>query len=146
MTDQPTTEPAERRCQWCDAIAPAKATHCPSCAAALPLEGDLDELAVPGVTTLDPELALYKKQPLRIPGGSPSQGLAAGAIGAAAAGGPGGLLALGALAAVAANEYRSAGSGGRSIDPDRIGQPSTPALEIAKRLQQKQAEESDPKP
>ena len=146
MTDNADRQPAERRCQWCDTPAQPTVTHCAACGAALPTEG-ADDLAVPGVTKLDPELEIYSRQPLRIPTGSPTQRIAGGAVGAAvAAGGPAGLLALGALAAVAANEYSSAAHSQREAQLDRLGQPSQPILDMARRLQQAQARGTPPPP
>jgi hypothetical protein len=133
MTDEPVRPIS---CQWCSVVAAADATHCAACGAALPLAGPVQELRIPGVTDVDPELKLYGTRPLRIPTGSPTQALAGRAIGAAAIGGPGAILALGALAAVAANELGNASQGGRrdgsALEP---GQPSETALELARRMQ-----------
>lgn len=145
MTSDPE-QPTERRCQWCETPAQPTLTHCAACGAALPTKG-ADDLVVPGVTKLDPELEIYARRPLRIPTGSPTQGIAGGAVGTAAAlGGPAGLLALGALAAVAAHEYSSAGQPRREAQLDRLGRPSAPVLEMARRLQQAQAGGTLPPP
>jgi hypothetical protein len=45
-----------RRCPWCSVAAPAGATQCPACGASLAEREDLGGLAIPGVTTVDPEL------------------------------------------------------------------------------------------
>ncbi len=129
-------EPAARVCQWCGASADDAATKCPSCGAALAERESLGGLVVPGVTTVDPALAAYDAQPLRIRGSSPSQGLAGGTVAAAALGGPAGLAALGGLAAVAAVEYLGAGSdqGGSAPALADVGRPSEAALRMAERL------------
>lgn len=140
MTEPPTNKVVVR-CQWCDVDAQPGATHCAGCGAALPLVDSLGEMVVPGVTDVDPDLAIYRNKPLRIPRGSAGQYAATHALGAAAAD-PTGLLALGALAAVAVSEYRAAGQGrpGKEIDPDKVGQPSEPALKMAQQLQRAQAD------
>ena len=80
------------------------------------------ELVIPGVTAVDPALSHVAGRPLHLPGPSPTQGIAGGAIMAAAAGGPAGLAALGGLAAMAAVEYLGAGAhNGKSIDPEAVG-------------------------
>ncbi len=43
-------EPGWRRCAWCEATAPADATTCPACGAALAQRDDLGGLTIPGVT------------------------------------------------------------------------------------------------
>ena len=130
--------PAPRRsCPWCSAPAPAEATHCPACGAALAQRTTIGDLVIPGVTTVDPALQAYASQPLRIPGSSRSQGIAGGAdVAAAAAGGPLGLAALGGLAAVAASEYLGAGrgTGDAGSDAKGVGQPSEAVLREVVRL------------
>ncbi len=137
------TEPASGRpCPWCSAPASAEATHCPACGAALAQRTTIGDLVIPGVTTVDPALQAYARQPLRIPGSSRSQGIAGGAVvAAAAAGGPLGLAALGGLAAVAAAEYLGAGRGtpGASIDAIGVGRPSEAVLQAVKRLDEEAA-------
>lgn len=134
---EPAANASERSCQWCAEVSPATATQCRACGAALVLHDSIGEMVIPGVTDVDPNLKIYANKPLRIPHGSPAQGLAGGAIGAAAMlGGPAGLVALGGLAAVGVSEWRRA-NGGRnagSPDADRWGEPSEPVREMAKRL------------
>lgn len=131
----------ELRCQWCGAEARAKATNCAACGAALPLLETVGDLVVPGVTHLDPELQSYANRPLRIPRGSATESLAPGAVHAAAAlGGPAAVVALGALAVVAAGELRQGGDGRATVPPEKLGEPSEPVLEMARRLRQEEAE------
>jgi hypothetical protein len=49
--------PASRSCPWCSAAAPAEATHCPACGAALAERDSLGDMVIPGVTDVDPALA-----------------------------------------------------------------------------------------
>jgi len=126
-------------CQWCGTAAPAGATTCAGCGAALGQREDLGGLVIPGVTSVDPALQAYDAQPLRIPRSSPTQGLAGGTIAAAAMGGPVGLAALGGLAAVAAVEYLGGKPGG---DPATIGAPSEAALQMVERLNAAAAEDA----
>jgi hypothetical protein len=135
VTDSQAT--AGRSCEWCGAVtADPAATTCSGCGAALAVREDLGGLVIPGVTSVDPGLAAYDAQPLRLTRPSPSQGLAGGAVVAAAAGGPVGLAALGGLAAVAAVEYLGAGSGraGQRTSLDAIGVPSEAARRMVERL------------
>src|SRR5688572_27989355 len=114
-----------RHCAWCSAPAANDAITCTSCGATLAQRESIGDLVVPGVTTVDPALALLAAQPLRLRGPSPTQGLAGGAIGAAVAGGPVGLAALGGLAAVAATEYLATGGGSDpEADLEAVGRPS----------------------
>jgi len=143
------TEPASGRpCPWCSALASPEATQCPACGAALAQRESIGDLVIPGVTTVDPALQAYASQPLRIPGSSRSQGIAGGAVvAAAAAGGPLGLVALGGLAAVAASEYLGAGRGmsGAAVDGTDVGRPSEAVLQALKRLDHEAAEATAPK-
>ncbi len=106
-----------RTCAWCSATAAPEATHCPACGAGLAQRESLGGVMVPGVTDVHPALAALAAQPIRMHGPSPTQGLASGAMVAAAAGGPAGLIAIGGIVAVAAVEYL----GGRN--PDGAGPP-----------------------
>jgi hypothetical protein len=138
---------AGRRCPWCSEPAAAEATHCRACGAALAQRETIGGLVIPGVTTVDPALQAYAAQPLRIPGSSPSQGVAGGAVvAAAAAGGPLGLAALAGLAAVAASEYLGANHGtpGSPADANDIGRPSEAVLQALERLEREAAEPPDP--
>jgi hypothetical protein len=131
------SEPAasSRTCQWCGATSDAAATTCSGCGAALAERDDLGGLVIPGVTAVDPALQAFDAQPLRLVRPSPSQGLAGGAVVAAAAGGPVGLAALGGLAAVAAVEYLGASSGAAQRGAlDQLGQPSDAARMMVERL------------
>ena len=98
-------------CPWCATPAPAGATRCPSCDAALAQRESIGDLVIPGLTSVDPALQDYASRPLHITGPSPSQGVASGAIVAAAAGGPLGLAIIGGSGAVAAAEYMAANRG-----------------------------------
>ena len=100
---------AGRSCSWCSAVAPDEATSCPACRAALAQRESLGDLAIPGVTSIDPALQALDGKPMRIAGPSASQGAASGVMAAAVMGGPIGLVALGGIAAVAAAEYAGAG-------------------------------------
>jgi hypothetical protein len=138
------TEPSDavnaQTCPWCSASASTDATQCPACGAALAQRESIGDLVIPGVTSVDPGLQAYAARPLHISGPSPSQGMAAGGVAAAAAlGGPIGLAAaLGGLAAVAAVEYQGAASrsGGPVVKPDAVGRPSEAALLALERLGQ----------
>jgi len=66
MTDGNETDPS-RECPWCSAPVPPDATHCPACGAALSQRESLGDLAIPGVTTVDPALQAYAAEPLPIP-------------------------------------------------------------------------------
>jgi hypothetical protein len=126
---------AARSCQWCGAAAVATATTCPSCGAGLGERESLGGLVIPGVTSVDPALEAYAAQPLRLPGSSPSQGIAGGSIAAAALGGPVGVAALGGLAAVAAVEYlRAKGTGSEGRPLDDLGTPSEAAVRMVEKL------------
>jgi hypothetical protein len=108
-----------RTCSWCSAVAADEATTCPSCGAALAQRESLGELAIPGVTSVDPALQAIDGKPMRLGGPSPSQGAASGVMAAAVIGGPIGLVALGGIAAVAAAEYAGAGRG-RAGAPENL--------------------------
>jgi hypothetical protein len=132
------------RCQWCDTVsAVPKAIVCANCGAALILRESIEGIGIPGVTEVDPDLALYAKKPLRIPRGSPSEAVAGPAIAAAALGGPAGLVALGALGAVVAKEYSAAGGGSKVPATARLGEPSAPIVEIVNKLNAEAAAAAD---
>ena len=142
-----TAPAAGRSCPWCSALASAEATPPGACGAALAQRTTIGDLVIPGMTTVDPALQAYAAQPLRIPGSSPTQGIAGGAFMAAtAAGGPLGLAALGGLAAVAAAEYLGASRGmaGDAIDPTDVGRPSEAVLQALKRLDDEAATAAAP--
>jgi hypothetical protein len=121
MTD-PAAVPERHTCPWCSAALAADVVRCPSCGAAVREILPMAELVIPGLTAVDPALSHVAGRPLHIPGPSPTQGIAGGAIMAAAAGGPTGLAALGGLAAMAAVEYLGAGAhNGKPIDPEAVG-------------------------
>ena len=126
-----------RRCAWCEAVAPADATRCPECGAALAQREDLGGMIIPGVTGVHPELAAAKDRPLHLTGPSPAQGLAPALIAAAGAPGPAGLAVGAGVVAIAAAEYLgvpSAGRGGR-VDPATVGLPDESAVRMAERLE-----------
>ncbi len=126
-----------RECPWCSGAAEDEASTCPSCGAAMAQRESIGDLAIPGVTTVDPALQDFDKRPLHLRGPSPSQGVASSAIVAAAAGGPIGLAALGGLAAMAAVEYAGAatGPGGERVDPAMVGRPSEAVLQALEHLE-----------
>ena len=119
---------APRTCPWCSASAPADATHCPACGAALAQHEDLGGVVIPGVTGLDPALEAIKDRPIRLKKGSPTQSVGPGAVAAGMLGGPLGLGIVGAIAAVAATEFLAAESdsddGPKSIPLGKVGVPS----------------------
>ncbi len=125
------------RCPWCSVAVHGDATTCPACGAAIAQRESIGDLVIPGVTAVDPALRAYDAQPLHIPGPSPSQGLAAGAVAAAASGGIGGLAVLGGVAAVAAAEYLGARrtDGGPPVDLDHLGEPSEAARLMLERIE-----------
>jgi hypothetical protein len=135
------TDDNESRCAWCSAIAARAATHCPACGAALARRQTIGDLVIPGVTHVDPGLEQYARQPLRIPGASPSQSVAGSMMGAAAAaGGVGAVAGLIGLAAVAATEYRGASRGApTSGQPlEKVGQPSEAVLKMLEQLKEQE--------
>lgn len=134
---------AERRCAWCEATAPATATNCPKCGAALAQREDLGGMVIPGVTAVHPELAAAADRPLHLAGPSPTQGMASGLIGAAMAPGPAGLVVGAGIIAMAASEYLGVPSGGHGerVDPATVGDPGESARRVAERLD---AEERKP--
>jgi hypothetical protein len=138
----PVTEVGEvPRCPWCSAQADAEDTVCSACGATLAQRESIGDLVIPGVTDVAPGLQAAAGRPLRIPGASPSQGVAgATVIAAALAGGPIGLAALGGLGALAATEYGAAAPGSSGSDTDGVdglGRPSEAALRMAEHLVEK---------
>ena len=125
-----TSSDGERHCAWCAAVAGPDDRQCPSCGAALAQREDLGGVVIAGVTGIDPALQGLDGPPMRIPGASPTQGMASGVAVAAAMGGPVALAALGGIAAVAAAEYLGAKrtDGLAPPDLDHLGQPSELAL------------------
>ena len=125
-----------RTCPWCSAVASADATTCPACGAALAQRESLGDVAISGLTAVDPALAAADGRPIRLAGPSPSQGVASGAVAAAMIGGPIGAVAIGGMAAVVAAEYlgaRRPGMGGPE-DLDAVGRPSELARLAAERM------------
>ena len=82
------------------------------------------------------DLEAWDKVPRSLGVDSPSQALAPGAVAGATMGDPTGILGLGALGVVAAQEYLSAGTSGHggSVDLERVGEVSEPALVAKARL------------
>jgi hypothetical protein len=122
-------------CAWCSAAAPIGAAQCPSCGAALAQRESIGDLVIPGLTSVDPALLDADGRPLHIPGASPTQGIASGAMVAAMAGGPVGLAALGGIAVVGAAEYAMAGrprDGAPALDA--VGRPSEVVLQALERF------------
>lgn len=123
-------------CSWCATVAPEGATRCPSCGAALAQRESIGDLVIPGLTSVDPALQDYASRPLHLTGPSPSQGLASGAVVAAAAGGPLGLAILGGIGAVAAAEYLGANRGPGATP---IGETSDAVRQAIERLERGEA-------
>jgi RNA polymerase subunit RPABC4/transcription elongation factor Spt4 len=125
------------RCAWCEALAPADATKCPACGAALAQRESIGDLVIPGVTNVDPALRAFDERPHTLHATSPSQSAATGLIVAAALGGPLGIAIIGGLAATAAVEYRSASQRDRAEtpDPEDIGRPSGAVQQAFERLE-----------
>ncbi|HEY5629567.1 MAG TPA: hypothetical protein VIR16_08660 [Candidatus Limnocylindrales bacterium] len=126
-----------RRCAWCEAMAPAEATRCPKCDAALAQREDLGGMLIPGVTGVHPDLAAAKDRPLHLAGPSRAQGVASGLLAAAAAPGPAGLVVGAGIAAIATAEYLGVPSAGLDGHPDpaTVGLPSESALRMVERLE-----------
>ena len=121
--EEKDVQPDGATCPWCSAPNPAGATACIACGAALAQRDSLGDVAIPGLTSVDPGLAAYAERPMRLRGPSPSHGMAGGAVMAAALGGPAGLAALGGLGLVAAAEYLGArGSGSGAADAAAVGE------------------------
>lgn len=134
MTDDTT---AARSCPWCSAPAADAATSCGSCGAALAQRESLGDIAIPGLTSVDPALLAADARPMHLSGPSPSQGVASGAVAAAMIGGPIGAVALGGMAAVVAAEYLGARRPGIGAPEDlaALGQPSAIALQALEQLE-----------
>jgi hypothetical protein len=127
-------------CSWCGTRAAPAARTCATCGAALAQRESIGELVIPGLTAVDPALKDFANRPLHLAGPSPSQGVASGAIAAAAMGGPMGIAVLGGVAAMAAAEYAGAnrtGAGGRPVE--QVGQASSAALQAIDRLERGEA-------
>jgi hypothetical protein len=142
-----TDDASPRSCPWCSTVAPDDATSCESCGAALAQRDSIGELVIPGLTAVDPALQGLDARPMRIPGASPTQGLADGAVVAALViGGPVGLAALGGIAAVAAAEYAGAGRSHLATPANitDVGRPSEITLRALEQVQQSEREESQP--
>src|SRR5512141_2530540 len=93
MTSTGETDPGGL-CQWCSVPVTEGARQCSACGATVILRESIGDLIIPGVTHVDPALAAYAAQPLRIPRASPSQSIAGPAAGALMLGGPAGLIGL----------------------------------------------------
>jgi len=127
-------------CPWCATPAVPDARTCTSCGAALAQRESIGDLVIPGLTAVDPALKDLADRPLHLTGPSPSQGVASGAIAAAAMGGPMGIAVLGGVAAVAAAEFVGAnrvGAGGTPVD--QVGQASAAALQAIEKLERGEA-------
>jgi len=127
---------APATCPWCATPAASGATRCSSCGAALAQRESIGDLAIPGLTAVDPALQDVADRPLHLTGPSPAHGVASGVIAAAAMGGPMGIAILGGVAAVGAAEYlgvTKVGPGGVPID--QVGQASGAVLEAIEKLE-----------
>ena len=137
------------RCPWCEAPARADDTRCGKCGAALAQRQSLGEVAIPGVTAVDPALQYADSHPSRLLVPSATEAHAPGVLMGAAMGDPTGIAALGALAALAVTEYRGAGGGAGAKGPanlDEIGRPSEVALRALRRLDEDERNAGDPPP
>lgn len=127
MTDRNETDPG-LECPWCSAPVPPDATRCPACGDALAQRESIDNLAIAGVTTVDPTLQAYAAQPLHIPLPMPSS--------VDPIGGPINLTGMAELAALAA----PANVGARApVDPSSVGEPTEAALLAVERLDREDA-------
>ena len=127
-------------CPWCATPATPEAKTCTSCGAALAQRESIGDLVIPGLTAVDPALKDLADRPLHLTGPSPSQGVASGAIAAAAMGGPMGIAILGGVAAVAAVEFVGANRGGAGGTPvDQVGQASGATLQAIEKLERGEA-------
>ena len=134
--DETAGAASPRQCPWCSARAQVGDLTCSACGAALQQRESIADLVIPGVTDVDPALEAWDKAPRSLGVDSPSQAMAPGAVAGVAVGDPTGILGLGALGIVAAQEFLSAQpiGGGGSIDPERVGEVSEPALVAKERL------------
>jgi hypothetical protein len=112
-----------RACPWCSAPVPPDATHCPACGDAFAQRESIDDLAIPGVTTVDPVLESYAAQPLHIPLPMPSS--------VDPIGGSINLTGMAELAALAAPDVSRADA---PVDPSTVGKPSDAAVRVVERL------------
>ena len=123
---------ATQRCSWCGAETSAIETRCSACGAGL-AQREMDELVIPGVTHVEPNLAFYAAQPLPIPGQDKRQAAGIGVIEALTSGRGPVLSALGTIAALAATEYlegkanRAAPTAGAQGMARRFDAPATAA-------------------
>jgi RNA polymerase subunit RPABC4/transcription elongation factor Spt4 len=136
MTDEVgEAVPMGRTCAWCSYAAPADATQCPSCGAALAQRESIGDLVIPGVTSVRADLLDADGRALHIPGASNAQGMASGAIIGAMVGGPVGLAAIGGMAVVSAAEYVAASRGaGDGPALEDVGRPIEAAAKLAQQL------------
>jgi hypothetical protein len=137
-----------RSCPWCAAPAADEATNCAACGAALAQRESLGDVAIPGLTAVDPALQAIDGRPMHLAGPSASHGVANGVLAAAVLGGPVGFVALGGIAAVAAAEYAGAKRDGVRGAPDdltQIGRPSALA-QLALERAEADGPASDPEP
>ena len=137
MTDEVgEAVPMGRTCAWCSHAAPANATQCPSCGAALAQRETIGDLVIPGVTDVRGDLLDADGRPLHIPGASNAQGLASGAMVGAMVGGPIGLAAVGGMAIVSAAEYMASSrrDHGDAAALEDVGRPNDAAAKVAEQL------------
>lgn len=127
MPDGTDTGPG-RTCPWCSTPVPSDATQCPACGDALAQRESLDNLAIPGVTDVDPALQAYAGQPLHLPMAMPSRvDPIAGSIN---------LTGMAELEALAGSNGIPAGA---PVDPTTVGKPSDAALQAVERLDREDA-------
>jgi len=127
MTDGNQTDPSPE-CPWCSAPVPPDATHCPACGAALSQRESIGDLAIAGVTTVDPSLQAYAAESLPIPLPLPMN---VDPIGGAF--NLGGMAELAALAAADGTRAQA------PVDPSTVGTPSDAALQAVERLDREDA-------
>lgn len=116
-------------CPWCSATVASGAWHCPACGAAIAQRESIGDLVIPGVTAIDPSLARYAAEPLRIPGPSPSQSMTGRAI---------------VEAALLVADYAGVGAGAGLVpaDLDAIGRPGDAAVDEVERLEREASSEA----
>lgn len=127
MTEGNETDPG-RECPWCSAPVPPDATHCPACGDAIAQRKSIADVALAGVTTVDPALEAYAAQPLPIPLPVP---MSVDPIGGAIY-----LTGLAGLAALAAPQGTRTNA---PVDPRNVGEPSDAALQAVEQLDREDA-------
>ena len=129
----PKPAEAPHKCQWCSAVTPQGATHCPTCGASLAERESLGDIPIPGVTEIDPALP-QEHDPLHTVMVVQGNSMSPNALGGrsplnALPGGFGFGLAMGAALVKGFERLAQ-----EQPDPSLVGKPSAAALSLAKRL------------